>query len=287
MPANAKKSPKLVAVATSVSTSVALTPPAITGTLMMIPVKDIQIDPVYQRTLNREHVRKIAANWDWALFKPLSVSIRPDGSKWCYDGHHGQTAAVQVGITELPCFVVPHAGREEEADSFVKMNIARLRLKPIDEFNGRVAALQKEQIYLSETLAKFKVTVTGDTKCGIGKTNAINAFMSRLDGKSGKSYTDAMKDVHDCITLIDSVWSGQPKAFSGRAVEGVFRLISQTGDRELLMREFPKRMACHSIEDILAKADRIARASQKAAPALIPSVMLEALNYRIKKNRIA
>ena len=80
------------------------------GVMLEIAPKAIHVDPKYQRENNIKRSLRIANNWDWRVFSPISVSERPDGSYYAYDGQHRVVAAQRnEEIETLPCYVVKMA----------------------------------------------------------------------------------------------------------------------------------------------------------------------------------
>lgn len=107
-------------------------------------IGDLNVDPAYQRSIeggqSKSLIRKIAMFWDWALFHPLSVARRADGSLWVIDGQHRLAAArLRRDLYDLPCVVGPSRSLADEAASFVAMNIQRRAMTKLDLFKAAVA----------------------------------------------------------------------------------------------------------------------------------------------------
>ena len=104
-------------------------------------IPDLNVDAAYQRSTEAGPsvtlIRRIAMFWDWSLFHPLSVARRPDGSLWVVDGQHRLAAArLRRDLYDLPCVVSHYASVDEEAASFVAMNMARRPLSALDLFRA-------------------------------------------------------------------------------------------------------------------------------------------------------
>ncbi|MCL2874715.1 MAG: hypothetical protein FWF12_00170 [Betaproteobacteria bacterium] len=253
------------------------------GVMMKLPVKDIQIDPAYQREIIRNHSDKIGSAWDWRIYSAINVANR-NGQYYVYDGGHRVFGARMAGIQTLHAYVIESDGSESEAEFFRRLNEMRRRLKPVEKFRAMAAAGHEGHKFLTEVLKGFDIEITGNTKCGPGQTTAVQTFMNRL---SGKNMTKGMRDVVDCCKIIDSAWHGQAKAFSGRAVEGVLRALDRVGDdRVTLIADAGKQLGRYLIEDLLLKAERIAAINGNAVCAALPEVMIGAFNHRRSKRRI-
>ncbi len=108
-------------------------------------IGDLKVDPAYQRSIDngssKALIRKIAMHWDWALFHPLAVARRSDGSLWVVDGQHRLAAAqARRDLYDLPCVVSSYDSQADEAASFVAMNVQRRALSAIDLFKAALAA---------------------------------------------------------------------------------------------------------------------------------------------------
>ena len=112
--------------------------------LKWIPVAQMIVDPAYQRDTESERSRRlietIAAEFKWMRLQPLVVTPRSFGCFAVLDGQHRRAAAVKCGIGALPCMVVPACSIAEEADSFVRLNAARVAVTPWQMFYSRLAA---------------------------------------------------------------------------------------------------------------------------------------------------
>lgn len=108
-------------------------------------IGDLRIDPSYQRSTENGSsltlIRKIAMYWDWALFQPLAVARRDDGSLFVIDGQHRLEAArLRRDLYDIPCVVTASACVADEAASFVAMNAQRRALGALDLFKAACAA---------------------------------------------------------------------------------------------------------------------------------------------------
>lgn len=274
-------------VATTAKPTVVSKYPATKGTMGVMSAvnpAEIKVDPKYQRGVNLKHAEKIAREWDWSVFAPVSVSLRPDGSMWAYDGQHRVVAAMlREDIESIPCYVVKMSGAQEEAAAFSANNRNRKRLKPIDEYRALAAAGDAVAVAVEEALKVYKIEPTSDAKCGVGKTTAINGMMNHM--RNGDTLT-AMSDLYNCLNVIKSAWGNQRQAFSGRSVEGMLRVLSRIENTKLLIDEAEERLGRYPVEEVLWQAEREAKAKGGAILGSLPGVIVEKFNYR-RKNKLA
>jgi hypothetical protein len=120
-------------------------PPASLGpatSLQWVPLEQLVIDPSYQREMGgagRKNVRAIAAEFSWAYFAPLMVSPIEGGRYAIIDGQHRATAAMLLGIKQVPCAVVI-ADQVTQAAAFHAVNAKTTRMHTVQIFHARVAA---------------------------------------------------------------------------------------------------------------------------------------------------
>lgn len=120
-----------------------------------VPPAELEIDPVYQRSIefaaSRHQIRRIAESWDWDLFGMLLVSRRPDDRLFVVDGQHRLAAAQLRGdIDMLPCSITRRAGPAEEARLFIAANRSRRTVATLDDFHAAVAAGDPESLKILE-----------------------------------------------------------------------------------------------------------------------------------------
>lgn len=99
------------------------------------------VDEDYQREISARSVtliRRIVAEWDWALFAPPVVAD-VDGVLEVIDGQHRAiAAATHPLITEIPVQVVDAAALADRAKAFVGLNMNRLAMTSQQIFFARL-----------------------------------------------------------------------------------------------------------------------------------------------------
>ena len=128
-----------------------------------IPLKDLTVDPKYQRLINTTFIRQ-AKEFKPEFVKPLSVFQRPDGTFVVVDGQHTSVlAATYVQDPEdfkLPCQIQVHPSEfttdqceKAEARYFKEFNTLRNKVSSVAKLRADVAQGAEYALDLEE---KFK-----------------------------------------------------------------------------------------------------------------------------------
>jgi hypothetical protein len=253
----------------------------------LINVPQCEGDEGYQRPLNVRNAKNIAEKWDWDRYQPISVARRPDGSYWVFDGQTRHAAAVMRGdVLELPCYVTNHSTIASEARAFVGLNTDRTRVKAIVNFKAMGIGESPAHLALIDILNQFGVGV-GD-KPDAETTSAIGALVKHVSVKNPKNLPAALKDIVTTFAVCEAAWVGQEKAFSGRTIEGMLRLVTRVkGDARILERDAKKQLGRYDIEDLLKKADDLTKSSkQKNVIFHLPTVFMDHFNLHRRQQRL-
>ena len=110
--------------------------------LLKVKVKDLLIDPEYQRTLDESRAKKIGEGWRPDLGGIIVVSLRADGGLYTVDGQHRGHGLVLAGKGEMMIAVDVREGmtKAQEADLFTQLNRTRRPIKYSDGFRARLVA---------------------------------------------------------------------------------------------------------------------------------------------------
>src|SRR3990167_2061793 len=112
------------------------------GDMKYVPKHSLKVDHAYQRPMNDDKRRKIAANFNYAAFGCLICAKRPDGSLWVIDGQHRLGAAMSRGDVEsVPCIIFDLDGNiSDEAKDFLASNKERKPLSGFQTFKAMLAS---------------------------------------------------------------------------------------------------------------------------------------------------
>jgi hypothetical protein len=152
------------------------------GTFTMLPISQLVVDDAYQRTISSSsarNIRRICRNFDWSKFLPVIVT--KDGGKYSIvDGQHRATAALTLGITEVPCYVLG-CTPSEAAAAFAAINGNVTPMQTIDIWFAELAAGDPSAVLLKGVLDAAGVTVTRKKDGYIaGETRSIGVLRRAL-----------------------------------------------------------------------------------------------------------
>ena len=175
--------------------------------VIYIPIKDLKVDPKYQRLINTSFIKK-AKEFDPYLVKPLSVFKRPNGDYMIVDGQHTACLAATYvdhdeGKFKLPCQVQVHPTdftiekcEKAEANYFKRFNSLRNTVSAVAKLRSDLAQGAQYALDLEETFQNLGVQVEG-IGAPITKTNGVYGYdkLKRAIGKYGNT------DVKNAIEL--------------------------------------------------------------------------------------
>jgi hypothetical protein len=125
------------------------------GTLMMIPVDLIVIDPKYQRGTTTK-LKRIAENFSWYCFRPvLAEKLKSSKYVKLTDGQQSYLAAVENGMTHVPGTVLPSQGTPKEAEHFGETNRNQTGLGSYDEYRAALTARNPVALRVAEILKMY------------------------------------------------------------------------------------------------------------------------------------
>lgn len=150
--------------------------------LQWLPVDALLIDPSFQRDMalrGKRNVRQIAANFSWTHFAPLMVSPIAGGRYSIIDGQHRATAALLLGIEQVPCAVVI-ADAQTQAAAFHAVNAKTTKLHTVQIFHARLAARDPRALAAASVCSEASVTIirspAGGWRNDPAKTMAVEAI---------------------------------------------------------------------------------------------------------------
>lgn len=146
----------------------------------------VDIDPAYQRGLDRNRVRKILTDFDWASFGAVVVAPTADGRYHCTDGQHRLEAAkLHPMVSAVPAIIVAVSGTKAEAANFIALNRDRKNITALDRYWAEVSAEDEDALTVSQVVARAGVTVqrypSADYKPR--QTIAVSALRSLVEAR--------------------------------------------------------------------------------------------------------
>ncbi|MDR7101502.1 DUF6551 family protein [Croceicoccus sp. BE223] len=200
---------------------------------------DLKVDAAYQRSIDNASskalIRKIAMHWDWALFHPLAVARRADGSLWVVDGQHRLEAArARRDLYDLPCVVSSYDSRADEAASFVAMNVQRRALSKIDLFKAAVAAGDQEATGIVSAIEAAGLSVAPHQNYVSWKPGMVSNI-----GGIEASWRRHSEDVTRlALRVLADAWRGSVLRYAGSLFPGIAAVVADEYGRFVVDDEF-------------------------------------------------
>lgn len=171
--------------------------------LKWMAIKDLMIDPVYQREIGRtghKNIERIAREFEWAKFATVIVARADAANRFVIvDGQHRVTAARLRGLEKVPCQVID-ADRALQAGAFAAINANITEMSPMQLHAAKLAANDPQALHLGRICASAGVSIlrypvqTKNQKAG--ETMAVG-MLYRMLAKFGE---DVLEAALSCIT---------------------------------------------------------------------------------------
>ena len=159
------------------------------GVLGSLNKNVLVVDKAYQRNESPKLVKSIAKNWKWTAAGVITVNKR-DGVYNVIDGQHRVLAAKEIAnITHLPCIIHDGLTIEQEAETFLDVNVGRNNMSALDKFRAATVKGDDIAIYVNNQIEakKFMAMKSGTNSiqcvkvlCDYAKNNKV-LFVQALD----------------------------------------------------------------------------------------------------------
>lgn len=181
--------------------------------MKMVQLSAINVDVEYQRQADARRIAKAAKAFQSGAVKAISLSRRPDGSLWCYDGQHTIEIMRACGATHVPAVIV-NGTQEQEAHWFSLMNGAGVsKATQRDVHKAGVIAGDECSVYVDTLLRKYGVKCAkGGAKAGT--TSAIGSL--RIWAKQDKTRLDLV------LGAVSKLWENEDHAWTQIVLRGMW-----------------------------------------------------------------
>lgn len=189
---------------------------------------NLMVDRSYQRTTEAADsqglIRRMAADWDWRLCAPLTVSRRVEpAGLYVIDGQHRLEAARLRGdIPHLPCIISTFGSVAEEAGCFVAVNSSRRRVTPLDTFRAQLASGDPKAVQISELIYGAGLSIAkhgnhigwkpGQISCIAGVRNSLS--------RHGPAPT------RQALEAVAFAWADEVLQYAGRILAGLYPIMA-------------------------------------------------------------
>lgn len=183
----------------------------------------LKIDPLYQRGLNQNKVKKICDNWKRDLVNDPKVSQRSDGTYYVFNGQHTIAAwMIKEGPkTPIDCKVYRGLTWEEEKDLFLEQNGISSDPTTFEKLRTLFNAEDKDVRDMVEGAAEAGVQVTFKTMApAFARCDAVSALLSMYKTLSRSDYVTALQ-------LITATWQGQKESYYEGFIKGMTLLFKE------------------------------------------------------------
>lgn len=191
------------------------------GDLRQVPIEKLGVNPAYQRQISRRSVRvirRIVSGFHWSRFLPVIVVPQGDGFA-IVDGQHRVTAALTLGITEVPCYVLS-CSLDEAAGAFAAINGDVTPVTPQDIWFAQLEAGDPEALDLKRVLEAGGVAITRNKESfKVGETRSISVLR-----RAYKKYEQDILIL--ALQAITETNDGNPGLINGAVVNGICKAIA-------------------------------------------------------------
>lgn len=246
------------------------------GQLCYIAKHVLKIDHGYQRALNDDKRKRIAANFNWAAFGVLLVGRR-GGDLFVVDGQHRLAAALsRSDVSDVPVAIFDLGGSRDEAVDFLVANKDRRPLSGIEAFKAQITTNDPHAILVQELVA------ASGREVGVSspKTVACVANLYRF----AQADAEALKSVWPVVVELC-----RDEKMDNRLVGGLFtlerRLTDSSGEQRSLSEVKIKRLLLEAgYSRLMNSIIESAAYYKRGGEAVFARGCLNVLNYR-RQNR--
>ena len=183
----------------------------------------ILADPLYQRETDQKRVEKIVKEWNYDLVNEPKLSMRKDGSYYCFNGLHTTSAhKIHEGeSTPILCKVYRGLTWEEEKELFIQQNGISKDPTTFEKLRAEFNAGNEEIRDMVEAAAEAGVQVTFKTKGdAFARCSAHSALLSMYKILPRADYVNALQ-------LITAAWKGQMESYQAGFIKGMTNIFKK------------------------------------------------------------
>jgi len=245
-----------------------------------VSLDKIQIDPRYQRGVNRAHIGYLKGSW-CPIQPAIMLAKRPNGTLWAIDGQHRVVTAKELkDVDSLFALIVPVDGQvKTEARMFLLFNKTK-HLTAMDKYKTELMAGYNDAVLVSKLVSSIGYEV----KAGQGK-NSI-ACIAYLRAWARKNPVILKRSLEMCKLLFD----GDPInniVFSALCNYEYYR-ISIGWDESLFSKRNVQKLLDHGHKQIQSRCTSMTEAigSGNNSPRAQVKAMVQIINHGRKTKRI-
>lgn len=208
--------------------------------MIYVCVKDLEIDPVVQRALQRRSpVWK--REWDWDQAEVATVALR-DGRLIVVEGQN-RISKLREERPDARMWVVLalSSGREKEAAAALGISNGRRAHAALDKWRLAAEAGERHEVLAEEVLKEYGITlVDGTSRTGINAVTSLSLVIHSR-GKAPEQGAALLDQVLKVITM--TYGPDDDKRFEGSMIRGIASVFEANSERRIDLRRLSQRMA--------------------------------------------
>jgi hypothetical protein len=184
--------------------------------LKSVEINKIHVCTEYQRKTDMVRVKRMFKNgFEEGAAKALSLSLRPDGTMWLYDGLHTLELYRMAGFTSAPCKII-EGDSAKEAFLFDLMNgPGAVKASPCQRQKAQEHFGLGIAIEARDLLDGYGILIAGGG-AKKGTTRAVNTI---------KQYLKSEKDrLIIAMDMIDQLWCNDDNAWTHLVIRGAWEV---------------------------------------------------------------
>lgn len=196
--------------------------------LEWVGVDRLQIDDAYQRSIEstkaQQLITRIARDWDWRLFQPLSAARRSNGDLFVIDGQHRLAAArLRADLTHLPCVIGNFDGVQDEAAAFAAMNRQRRAMTKLETYRAELAAGDAKAVQAVQLIEQAGLKLAKHSNTATWAPGTIDCIggVVRGIGQNGNTVT------LNALIAMGEAWAETRITCSGSVLFGLLELYAE------------------------------------------------------------
>lgn len=259
--------------------------------LVMLQLKDINIDHLYQRErLSKRVINEMFSNFDWNVFDPIDVNQRESGEYYAMDGLHRIETCKMKSFENIPSKLFKGLSIQQEADICNKKMNTRKKTTCAESFKSSLIAENPESLEIKNILETYNIHLSfihngGKRIRQRGYVSCFNVILRVY--KNSISHFKRIFETLNTLYYIDGEWDSY--AITQSMVSGIDYLLRYTDSEKLKISRLKQKcgglnMPLHYTTLASANTVLLGRGS---LPKQLARVMLEDYNLGLRsENKI-
>lgn len=245
-----------------------------------VALKDMFIDPAYQRRLVKSTVDRLVRDLDLAAIGILAVSQRSAVSFAILDGQHRREALIESGFDDqsLECEVFKNLTLAEEAEIFHQRNTRR-PVQAIELFKARVVEGEKVATEINDMAAALGWRIEMASSHSNGSLRSIVA----LERAYTQSFNGTVNPALRALATVTQAWGHAASNSDAQVLGGLASFYARYGD-EVDVQDMANRLALipSGVRGLLGRARGLRASIGGYTSNAVAEILVEEHNRRRK-----